>query len=467
MSNIDSGIIFAYFALMLAIGIYASRKQDNVADYFVAGGRLGSLSIACLWLASWVGGASIVGGAAKAYDLGITAVWYVAAISIGILLFGLFFAARIKRLGEEHNFLTYPEIMEFRYDSRTRVVATITTVAAFTAYAAGQLAAAAAILHGLLGWDYGAALLLASAVIVIYTATGGFLAITYTDWIQFILLFVGVVLVGVPVAISHGGTWEAFTHSLPASHFEIGNWGWSAIIAMVVSIVLSAFTAMDSYTRSFAARTPAIARKGTLLAVVFLLPIAAAATWLGLTSAVLFPGVENSSQILSTFVVETFPVGLKGLLLVGILAALMSTADICILTASANLSQDVYQRHINPDASDQRLLRFSMAVSLLVGALATFLAWKLPDVIDLLLIGFTINSAALFIPSIAMIYFSRARSGAAFWSISLALVTVIGWYLAATFELGELFKIDPVWPGLLVSFVVFFTLNRPVNETAI
>lgn len=450
---------------MLAIGIYASRKQENVADYFVAGGRLGSLSIACLWLASWVGGASIVGGAAKAYELGITAAWYVIAISIGMLLFGVFFAARIKRLGDKHNFLTYPEIMESRYDHRTRVVATITTVAAFTAYAAGQLAAAAAILHGLLGWDYGAALLLASTIIVLYTATGGFLAITYTDWIQFILMFVGVVLIGVPIAISNGGTWDTFTSTLPPTHFDIGNWGWPAILAIVVSIVLSAFTAMDSYTRSFAARTPEIARRGALLAVIFLLPIAVAATWLGLTSAVLFPGVENSSQILSTFVVETFPVGLKGLLLVGILAALMSTADICILTASANLSQDVYKRHINPEVSDRNLLRFSMAVSLLVGALATFLAWKLPDVIDLLLIGFTVNSAALFIPSIAMIYFSGARSSAAFWSITLSLITVIGWYLAANFEAGELFKIDPVWPGLLVSAVVFFTMNRQARET--
>ena len=59
---IDTAIIFAYLALMLAIGIYASRRQDSVEDYFVAGGKLGSFSIACLWLASWVGGAAVIGG---------------------------------------------------------------------------------------------------------------------------------------------------------------------------------------------------------------------------------------------------------------------------------------------------------------------------------------------------------------------------------------------------------------------
>ena len=200
---------------MIVIGIIASRRQNNVEDYFIAGGRLGTFSIACLWLASYIGGASVVGGAARAYELGISAGWYITAMAIGCLLFGLFFAARVNQLGKQHHFLTYPELIESRYDSRTRIVATLTTVAAFIAYAAGQLAAAASILHTLLGWDYGTALLLASAIIVIYTAAGGYLAVTYTDWIQFALLFIGIVVIGIPVAIINGGTWDALTTQLP------------------------------------------------------------------------------------------------------------------------------------------------------------------------------------------------------------------------------------------------------------
>lgn len=464
MSAIDTAIIFGYFSLLIAIGIYASRRQNSISDYFVAGGRLGSFSIACLWLASWVGGASIVGGAAKAYDIGISAAWYVTAIGMGCLLFGLFFAARVKRLGDDHSLLTYPQLIEIRYDSRTRIAATLSTVAAFTAYAAGQLAASAAILHGLLGWDYGMALLLSSAVIVAYTATGGFLAVTYTDWVQFVLLFIGIVFFGIPIAVSEGGTWSALTSSLPATHFDIGNWGWPSILAVAVSIILSFFTAMDSYTRSFAAKSPAVARRGALIAVVFLAPIAIGATWLGLTAAMLMPGVENSNEVLSQFVVEYFPVGIKGLLLVGILAALMSTADICILTASANISSDIYQRYINPEAGHRSMLRISMLVSLLVGGIATVMAWQLPDVIDLLLIGFTVNSAALFLPTIAIMYFSRTNKSAAFWSISLSLLTVLTWYVAPHFTIAPVFAVNPLWPGLIVSWVVFFSMNRRGSE---
>jgi SSS family solute:Na+ symporter len=72
---IDTGIIITYLALMIAIGVYASRRQNSVEDYFVAGGRLGSFSIACLWLASWVGGAAVIGATTKAFEFGISGGW--------------------------------------------------------------------------------------------------------------------------------------------------------------------------------------------------------------------------------------------------------------------------------------------------------------------------------------------------------------------------------------------------------
>ena len=455
LTTLDTGIIFAYLALMIAIGLYASRKQDSVEDFFVAGGKLGTFSIACLWLASWVGGASIVGGAAKSYEYGISGGWYITCIAIGCLLFGLFFAARVKRYGVESDLLTYPDFIETRYDSRTRIVATITTMIAFIGYAAGQLAAAGAILSTLLGWDYSTSLLLASAIIVVYTATGGFLAVTYTDWVQFALLFIGVVLVGIPIAIANGGTWESLTTQLPATHFDPTNWGVATMVAMAVSLPLSFFVAMDSYTRMFAAKDATAAKRGTLLAVVFLIPLAVGAIWLGMTAALLYPDVPNSSDILSRLVMDTFPVGLKGLMLVGILAALMSTADICILTAAANGSRDIYQRFINPEVEAKKLFRLSMILAAIVGVAAALMAWQLQDVVGILLIAFTINAATLFVPTIAMVSLKNVNSTAAFWSIALALFTVVGWYVASAMEVAPIFSIDPLWPGLAVSVATF------------
>jgi SSS family solute:Na+ symporter len=455
LGPIDSGIIFAYLALMIAIGVYASRRQDSVEDYFVAGGKLGSFSIACLWLASWVGGATIVGGTAKVFEYGISGGWYTACMLVSCLLFGLFFAARVKREGNKRNLLTYPDFIETRYDSRTRIVATITTILAYIGYAAGQLAAAGAVLSTLLGWEYSSSLLLASAIIVVYTASGGFLAITYTDWVQIVLLLVGVVLVGIPVSIANGGTIEAFVTSLPADHFNPIGWGLPTMLALGVSIPLALFVAMDSYTRMFAAKDEGAAKRGTYLAAVLLIPLVIGSTWLGLTAAVLYPGVEPESDILSQLIIDIFPVGLKGLLLVGLLAALMSTADICILTAAANGSRDIYQRYVNPDVEPKQLLRLSIVFAAIVGVASALMAWQMQDIVGILLLAFTVNAAALFVPTIAMVFLKNVNTDAAFWSISLALLTVVAWYGASVMTVAPVFKNDPLWPGLMVSIFVF------------
>jgi SSS family solute:Na+ symporter len=227
------------------------------------------------------------------------------------------------------------------------------------------------------------------------------------------------------------------------------------MLALGVSLPLSFFVAMDSYTRMFAAKNPATARRGTLLATLFLIPLAVGAVWLGMTAAVLYPEADNSGAILSRLVMDTFPAGFKGLMLVGILAALMSTADICILTAAANGSRDIYQRFMNPGVAPQKLFRLSMILAATVGLAAALMAWQMQDVIGILLVAFTINAAALFVPTIAMVTLKNANTTAAFWSMTLALITVLFWYAAAASALHPVFNFDPLWPGLLVSTLTF------------
>jgi SSS family solute:Na+ symporter len=87
------------------------------------------------------------------------------------------------------------------------------------------------------------------------------------------------------------------------------------------------------------------------------------------------------------------------------------------------------------------------------------LAWKMRDIIDILQLGFTINAAGLFLPTIAAIYWDRVPASAAFWSIAASLATVIGWRLAADAGLGGVFAVDPLWPGLAVSLAMLTMLT--------
>jgi solute:Na+ symporter, SSS family len=137
----------------------------------------------------------------------------------------------------------------------------------------------------------------------------------------------------------------------------------------------------------------------------------------------------------------------------------MSTADICILTASANYTRDIHQRFVRPDISSGSMLRLGTLASVAVGALSMLLAWKMRDIIDILQLGFTINAAGLFLPTIAALYWNRVPASAAFWSTSVSLVTVIGWRVAADAGLEGPFAIDPLWPGLLVSALLLSLLT--------
>ena len=79
MGALDIVILFVYLALMVGLGFYAKRRQKNVEDYFVAGRRMGPITIACLWVAAWIGGASVVGTSARVYEYGVTGIWYILA----------------------------------------------------------------------------------------------------------------------------------------------------------------------------------------------------------------------------------------------------------------------------------------------------------------------------------------------------------------------------------------------------
>ena len=108
--------------------------------------------------------------------------------------------------------------------------------------------------------------------------------------------------------------------------------------------------------------------------------------------------------------VELFPHGLKGLVLIGVLSAIMSTADISVLTGSASLTKDIYQRYFHPEASEKTLMRVGLAASLLVGVLGAVFGWFTQDIMNILLITFTINSAGLFLPTIGAFFWKKSCS---------------------------------------------------------
>lgn len=401
-----------------------------------------------------------MGTAEKSFEIGISSLWYSLAMFSGFIFFSFTFAGRIKEMGDKFRHITYPDLINERYDTRSCLISTITTITAYIGYTASQLLAAASIITTITGVSLGYSFFIATTITISYTAIGGFFAVAKTDLFQALLVLVGVSALAVPLTFGELDGISQLSSSLPSDFFELGSWGIGAILTMFTSIVLTFFTSMDSYTRCYAAKNAKSARNGTLLAALGVLVISLSTCFLGMSAKVLFPELVSGESALITLVMQVFPVGIKGLMLVAILSAIMSTADTCILSASANLTKDIYQRFINPTASPQHILRLSMFSSLIVGITGAVIAWCSESIITLLVMTFTINSAGLFFPTLGAFFWKRATSGAAFWSMSLSLSTVLIWYaVQASGTTAAFFSIDPVWPGLFVSFVLFVTLS--------
>ena len=466
LNILDIAIIVLYFVGMVFLGLYAQKKQKSVDDYYVGGRTMGAFKLGALWMAGWIGGSAVIGTTSNGYSMGVTAIWYVTAIAGGCIIFALIMAKPIKRISSVLNNITFPELIASRYDSKNGVMCSITTILAMIGYTAAQFVAGASILNVLTGWNLGVCYVVAAVVIICYVSTGGLLAVTYTDIVQMLLLVLGVVVIAVPLI---GGTLSSnglsLTADLPAGYFDLGAWGWPTIIAMVLSTILSFFTSMDSFTRCIAAKDAKSAKLGTIYAAIAVMIIAGAGAYLGMAGKLLLPDSQSPNNILAELVVTFFPYGLKGLILIGVLSAIMSTADISVLTGSASLTKDIIQRFFMPKASEKQLLRLGLVSSLLIGALGGIFGWFNQDIMNILLITFTINSAGLFLPTVGAFFWKRSCASGAFVSMVSATIIAIVWYIGGSVSDIAIFQIDALWPSFGVSAVLYFTVCLTHRQT--
>lgn len=453
-----------YFALMAALGIIGYKKNKTSDDYFVAGKRLGTFSIAAMWMSSWIGGSSIVGTSTDAYNLGICGGWYVIILSVGCVVFGLTLSKNVTRLGKKLNDITYPALISSRYDSKSGVLVVVCCFLANLGFLASQFVAMGSMLTTITGWDTLTCFIVSTVITVAYSAVGGLLAITYTTWIQFILIIFGTVIFGIPLAGSAMGGFEHI-QTLPPEWFDLGRAGWGTTLALAVSTIFSFFTSMDSYTRCFAAKNGKVSRNGAIWAGVAVLFVAFGATLIGLTARVLMPDLPAGSSAYAALVANYFPVGISGLVLVGVFAAIMSTGVVCINSCAANVSVDIYRGLIKPAAPDKKVKLVGIVSSVLVGIIGAMLAWWKYNIIQLLLLAFTIQASTLFFPTVLGIFWKKPTAKASFTSMLASLLVVFIWLLGDGLGWGGIFSIDALWPGLLVSGLVFFLMSALGNPT--
>ena len=468
-----------YLVAMLGIGLWSYRQTSNLEEYLLGGRQLGRWVTALSAQASDMSGWLLMGLPGALYLSGVGELWMVGGLWLGTCLNWIVVAPRLREQTAALHAITLPAYFERRFaGTRTDgdpdagrntgllgLTAALVILLFFTLYSAAGLVASALLFEAVLGIPYGQALWIGAGVVLTYTALGGFLAVSWTDLIQGLLILLA--LVAVPIAAlffeldpgtalkAGASTAEgALALALPLSKpFAGGPWA----ILSAVSWGLGYFGQPHILARFMAVRSQAELRGATRIAMTWVSLAMGGAVAVGLIGASLYPGgLENAERVFIREVQDLFNPWVGGVMLAAILAAIMSTIDSQLLVSSSALSEDAYSALFQRQASEKERLWIGRAAVVLITALAVGLAQDRSSTVLGLVKYAWGGLGASFGPLILLALLSRQRitySGALAGLLTGAIVTVT-WR-----ELGLGETLYEIIPGFVASGLMILAVS--------
>lgn len=461
---LDYAAIGLYFLILLWVGyrVMRAQKAGSESESFMAADRdMNLLQTTASTAATDLGGGFSIAMGGLGFTLGISGSWLIAVSGLSIVFASFLMVPRVKRWADRVKGLTTGDLFEARFDRRTGTLAAIVIALATFTFVGGQIIAGGKLLQVTLGMNLELAIFLAGAVILAYTAMGGLKAVIHTDVFQMLVLFVGVILILVPIGLYRVGGWSGLVEALSTSPQTVMMVRWDAVswkqaLGWFFAIFPSWFISIAALQRIVAARDERTARRAFLLTGV---PIewplfAIGSTLVGLMARVLLPDLADPELATPTMILTLLPVGLAGVVIAAYIAAVMSTADSCLIGPVTILTNDIYRKMLRPQAPSAELLRVARALTLVLGVLAIALAYLAPSVLELVLYAYTFGAAGLFFPMLGLLFWPRSTAAGAFWSMVLGGSSAVAWTLA-----GEPWGFAASYAGWVVSLPALIVIS--------
>lgn len=467
LGTFDYLVIGAYLTVVLYIGLRMARHTRRGEDLFLAGRRLGWIPIGFSLFASNISSTTLIGLSGAAYTWGIAVSNYEWMAAFILVVFAVCFIPYYLNA----RIVTVPEFLERRFDRRSRLYFSgLTLFSNVVVDTAGTLFAGAMVLRIFFpDIDLFTACLGLALVAGIYTAAGGLAAVVYTDVLQAVVLLVGSCLVAWLSFAELDYSWASVVAATPPEQLSLmlplddPNLPW---LGTLIGVPILGFyfwcTNQFIVQRVLGARSIAHARWGALFAGLLKLPVLYIMVIPGVMAGLLLPDLENADAVFPTLVMTLLPAGLAGLVMAGLLAAIMSSIDSTLNSASALLTMDF----LRPEKRGWSAARiawvgrgFILGFMLLAAAISPLIA-DFPG-----LFHYLQSALAYLVPPVAVIF-----AIGLFWrrgSASGAFATLLGGHLvsAVLFILAQIDLLQlhfTVIAGLLtlVSGVIFMVASR-------
>ncbi len=458
--------VLAYLGILFLVGVYLSRRARSKDDFLVAGRKLTAPVLVGTLLATWIGSGDIFSVADLSYHHGFSSLIGSAGGWVGIAVV-FFIAGRARRFGQ----YTVPDILEARYNSWARVLATVTTIIASVTIVSYQFRGGGWVLNILSNGaiPVESAMLIVATFVIFYTLLAGMISVAYLDMINGVIILGGVLL-AIPFAIHWGGGIETIQANVtPRAHPFLGNLTWVRALGYFVPTMLLALGNGNMYQRFFSARDPREAKRAVVGWIVGVILIGVAIQSLAVIGSSGFKGLPKteSGKILLLVAHDALPVAVGCLLLAAITAIIISTADSFLLVPASNVVRDVYQRFIHPGVSDSRMLLYSRVAVVGLGVCAYALISFFPRILDAAYAAYTVYGAGITPALMAVFFWKRATASAGVISILAGMSVTVGWEIANKVLGSSPLGLPAIYPALvssIVLLVVVSLLSKPPDE---
>ena len=385
---IELGVVVAYMAGLLLLGVVASRRVKDARDYFAANKQLGFWATAFSARATGESAWLLLGLTGMGAAVGLHAMWAVFGEALGVWLAWAWLAKPFKRLTDRYDAITIPDYLEARFrdgTQRLRLLAAAVLVVFITIYVSAQIDATGTAFESFLGWRYEVGAVVGFLVVLVYVTTGGFLAVAWSDVVQGALMVTGLVvlpLVGVVVAGGPGVVVDKLG-AIDPGLLSLGKSGWSlevVLSAIGLSMIGAGFLGSPQiFVRFLAIRGESELRPGVRVAVVWTLLADGGAVLTGMIGRALLTGAgddltavlgKGGQDVLPAMVAALFPALIVGLYIAIVLSAIMSTVDSLLVLAASALARDVWQQVRHPELPDAALTGLSRKVTVALATVA-------------------------------------------------------------------------------------------------
>ncbi|EOB6676726.1 sodium/proline symporter PutP [Vibrio vulnificus] len=465
-----TGTFIAYLILMVAIGIYAYKKTSSSSDYFLGGRSLGPWPAALSAGASDMSGWLLLGLPGYAYAAGIESLWLAGGLLVGTWANWLVSAKRLRTYSIQTDALTLPEFLSRRFDDKSKLIQTISAffiLLFFLFYTSSGLVAGGKLFETVFGLDYSTAVIIGTLCVVSYTLFGGFLAVSWTDLVQGLLMAAALMIV--PIAVMEGGFGQLATdmHNINPELLTLWNDAKGEPLSAIAIISLVAwglgyFGQPHILARFKASRTNRELGTARRIAVGWTALSMAGAILVGLVGLVWVnghPGTElaDGEKIFMLLVNTVFHPVIAGILLAAILAAVMSTADSQLLVSSSALAEDFYKQVIKPDASSQEIVMVGRIGVVVISIIALILAMT-PDSSVLGLVSYAwAGFGAAFGPAVVLsLYWKGMNRNGALAGILIGGITIVVWKQLT----GGWFDVYEIVPGIIFSTIAIVGVSK-------